>query len=54
MFAAHKKLDNLCVVVDNNNLQIDGTVEEVNSPYPIPEKIRGVRIPCGGNRRPRF
>ena len=39
MFAAHKKLDNLCVVVDNNNLQIDGTVEEVNSPYPIPEKF---------------
>ncbi len=39
MFAAAKKLDNLCVIVDNNNLQIDGTVEEVNSPYPIPEKF---------------
>lgn len=39
MFAAHKKLDNLCVIVDNNNLQIDGTLEEVNSPYPIPEKF---------------
>ncbi len=39
MFASHKKLDNLCVIVDNNNLQIDGTVEEVNSPYPIPEKF---------------
>lgn len=39
MFAAAKKLDNLCIVVDNNNLQIDGTVEEVNSPYPIPEKF---------------
>lgn len=39
MFASHKKLDNLCVVVDNNNLQIDGTLEEVNSPYPIPEKF---------------
>lgn len=39
MFAAHKKLDNLCVVVDNNNLQIDGCLEEVNSPYPIPEKF---------------
>ena len=37
MFAAHKKLDNLCIVVDNNNLQIDGTLDEVNSPYPIPE-----------------
>lgn len=39
MFAAAKKLDNLVVLVDNNNLQIDGTVEEVNSPYPIPEKF---------------
>ena len=39
MFAAHKQLDNLCVIVDNNDLQIDGTVEEVNSPYPIPEKF---------------
>lgn len=39
MFAAAKKLDNLTVLVDNNNLQIDGTVEEVNSPYPIPEKF---------------
>ena len=40
MFAAAKKLDALTVIVDNNNLQIDGTVEEVNSPYPIPEKFR--------------
>ena len=39
MFAAAKGLDNLTVIVDNNNLQIDGTVEEVNSPYPIPEKF---------------
>ena len=39
MFASAKKLDNLCVIVDNNNLQIDGTIEEVNSPYPIPEKF---------------
>lgn len=39
MFAAAKKLDNLVVIVDNNNLQIDGTVEEVNSPYPIPAKF---------------
>ncbi len=39
MFAAAKKLDNLLVIVDNNNLQIDGTLEEVNSPYPIPEKF---------------
>ncbi len=39
MFAAAKGLDNLVVIVDNNNLQIDGTVAEVNSPYPIPEKF---------------
>ncbi len=39
MFAAAKKLSMLTVFVDNNNLQIDGTVEEVNSPYPIPEKF---------------
>ena len=39
MFAAAKKLDNFVAVVDNNNLQIDGTVEEVNSPYPIDEKF---------------
>ncbi len=40
MFAAAKGLDNLVAVVDNNNLQIDGSVSEVNSPYPIPEKFR--------------
>ena len=39
MFAAAKKLDNLVVIVDNNGLQIDGPVDEVNSPYPIPEKF---------------
>lgn len=39
MFAGHRKLDNLVVIVDNNNLQIDGTVEEVCSPYPIAEKF---------------
>lgn len=39
MFAAHYKLDNLVAVVDNNNLQIDGTVEEVMSPYPITDKF---------------
>ncbi len=39
MYAAAKKLDNLVAFVDNNNLQIDGTVEEVNSPYPIPVKF---------------
>lgn len=40
MFAHHYKLDNLCVIIDNNHLQIDGRVDEVMSPYPIPEKLR--------------
>ena len=40
MFGAHYKLDNLCVIVDNNGLQIDGNVAEVMSPYPIPEKLK--------------
>ncbi|MBO5259752.1 MAG: transketolase [Agathobacter sp.] len=39
MFAGFHKLDNLCVIVDNNNLQIDGTVEEVCSPYPLDKKF---------------
>ena len=40
MFAAHYKLDNLVVIIDNNGLQIDGPVAEVMSPYPIPEKLK--------------
>ena len=40
MFAHHYKLDNLCVIIDNNGLQIDGKIDEVMSPYPIPEKLR--------------
>lgn len=40
MFAAHYRLDNLCIFVDNNGLQIDGPVEQVMSPYPIDEKLR--------------
>ena len=39
MFAGHRKLDNLLVIVDNNNLQIDGTIEDVCSPYPIDKKF---------------
>lgn len=39
MLAAHRKLDNLVVIVDNNNLQIDGEITEVNSPYPIDRKF---------------
>ena len=39
MLAAHRKLDNLVVIVDNNNLQIDGAISDVNSPYPIDKKF---------------
>ncbi len=39
MFAGFHKLDNLCVIVDNNGLQIDGKVDEVCSPYPIDKKF---------------
>ncbi len=39
MFASHYHLDNLCVIVDNNGLQIDGDVAKVMSPYPIDEKL---------------
>lgn len=39
MFAGHRKLDNLVAIVDNNNLQIDGTLDEVCSPYPIEQKF---------------
>ncbi|MGN0663995.1 MAG: transketolase [Negativibacillus sp.] len=40
MFAGHNKLDNLCVIVDNNGLQIDGNIADVCSPYPIDEKFK--------------
>ena len=39
MLAGHRKLDNLVVIVDNNNLQIDGKITDVNSPYPIDKKF---------------
>lgn len=39
MFAGFRKLDNLCVIIDNNNLQIDGAIDEVCSPYPIDKKF---------------
>ena len=40
MFAGARKLDNLCVIVDNNGLQIDGKIEDVCSPYPITDKFK--------------
>ena len=40
MAASHYKLDNLCIIVDNNGLQIDGNVADVMSPYPIVEKLQ--------------
>lgn len=39
MFAGHRKLDNLCVIIDNNNLQIDGSLDQVCSPNPIDKKF---------------
>lgn len=48
MFADHYKLDNLCFIIDNNDLQIDGRIGEVSSPYPIDEKFRafGFEVFC--------
>ncbi len=43
MFAGNNHLDNLVIIVDNNNLQIDGTIQDVNSPYPIEEKFKSFR-----------
>lgn len=40
MFAGHRKLDNLCVILDNNGLQIDGAVDDVCSPYPLDDKFK--------------
>ena len=44
MFAGNHALDNLVVIVDNNNLQIDGTIEEVPSPYPIDKKFEAFKF----------
>lgn len=55
LFAAHYKLDNLCVIIDNNGLQIDGRIADVMSPYPIDEKMRafGFEVMCiDGNSFP--
>lgn len=44
MFAGYRKLDNLCLIVDNNGLQIDGKVDEVCSPYPIDKKLEAFQF----------
>lgn len=44
MLAGFKKLDNLVVIIDNNGLQIDGYIDEVNSPYPIDEKFKAFKF----------
>ena len=44
MFAGNHELDNLCVIVDHNGLQIDGTIEEVNSAMPIADKFRAFKF----------
>ena len=44
MFAGNHALDNLVVIVDNNNLQIDGPITEVNSPYPIDRKFEAFKF----------
>lgn len=54
MFAGHRKLDNLVVIVDNNGLQIDGKIEDVCSPYPIDEKFKAfqfhvINVPDGND-----
>ena len=52
MAASHYKLDNLCVIVDNNNLQIDGKIEDVINPYPIDKKFESFGfeiLKCNGH-----
>ena len=44
MLAGNRRLDNLCVVVDHNGLQIDGSIDEVNSPAPIADKFRAFKF----------
>mgnify|MGYP000848156230 FL=1 len=44
MFAGHHALDNLCVIVDNNGLQIDGSISEVGGPDPIDKKFEAFRF----------
>ena len=48
MFASHYNLDNLCVIIDNNNLQIDGDIRKVMNPHPIDAKLEafGFDVQC--------
>ena len=48
MFASHYKLDNLCVIIDNNGLQIDGEITKVMNPHPIDAKLEafGFDVQC--------
>ena len=48
MFASHYSLDNLCVIIDNNNLQIDGDIRKVMNPHPIDTKLEafGFDVQC--------
>jgi transketolase len=52
MAAAHYKLDNICAVIDNNNLQIDGFIPDVMNIYPLEDKLRAFNwnaVTCGGH-----
>ena len=44
MFASHRKLDNLCVIVDNNGLQLDGTIDEIIGPNPLDKKFESLDV----------
>ena len=54
MFAHHYKLDNLCVIIDNNGLQIDGKVGRGDEPLPHSREAEGLRVRGEGDRRPRL
>lgn len=52
MAAGNYGLNNLCAIVDNNNIQIDGTIEEIMSPYPIDKKFEAFKfnvVSCDGH-----
>lgn len=53
MFASHYGLSNLCVMLDRNHLQIDGTTETVMNSAPLEEKLKAF-LQCADHQRPRF